>query len=362
MDNFDIVALVENLSHVFVVEQEEKMEEKREKGKNKKKMSVIQGSSEKEEPLFDPTPLIDVFSDALSQLYKLQENVDQKITSLTENCSAEEKIYEQQMAELQIKFSQYGEELKEIDKRMTQVTQVAVQIGDRLASADAKRQATVEAKKLMDYFSELNHKGQSDDPIFSSVEMIHERSILLKKLNRISAECQGIDRVQLAMRTLTNYSRELENELLEKIGSYFVSDEMDMNELKKYIFTLCEFNGGESCVTLFLTEFSKRIENYREKFHQNSKSIEERNYKPIITSFFKSIESILTSEQNLINTVFPNPSQFYSRIVSLLFTNSPTSEGEENLTIYSVCKSPTLFLPQMLILFLKKRSNFFWST
>eukprot|EP01091_Cochliopodium_minus_P017393 TRINITY_DN6801_c0_g1_i1.p1 TRINITY_DN6801_c0_g1~~TRINITY_DN6801_c0_g1_i1.p1 ORF type:complete len:800 (+),score=270.92 TRINITY_DN6801_c0_g1_i1:36-2435(+) len=348
-ENFDLSNLLENLSHNFVVSEMERIEDQEKKKGGKKKVNRISdikmgmNLSGKEEFLFDPSPLIETFQEALNQLNGLNENVNEKIQALTEKCEEEEKLYQKQMKIFQLNFSSYHSELLDLDKRMSKVTNIAVQIGDRLSGADAKRISTTEASDIMEYYSEMNLKGKSDSPIFSDSGTIQDRAILLKKLNLLAFECQSIERMQKANKAIQNYSKQLENELLENIKQLLFAENEDDPSLKHYIHTICEFNGGESCITLYINSIEEKISpKYEAKIEEvqnknlNNSFEEKKSYERIIGDFFSSVYSVLSKEISLIQKVFPKPPVVFSKIVSHLFASSSRENNKEPLSKFSI--------------------------
>lgn len=134
------------------------------------------------------------------------------------------------MKELNKEFQANFSRFSEIDKKICNIGEVAIRIGERLEFADRQREKAAEAKLLIERFSLLN--SQPEMPAMMTDESkIYERVHIIKKLAAITQDLETIPgKTELGKKRVSQCSNELENRLLELFQE--AHDKNDINKMK----------------------------------------------------------------------------------------------------------------------------------
>jgi len=190
------------------------------------------------------------------------------------------------------------EKFKNVDKRVYNVGNTAIRIGDRLDALDQQRSRISEIKSILDAFIDLNSNNSNtapstDSTIWTDDNKIHDRAMLIKRLSNIVSDLESdhsktntlknetvrpssekgeeaddsvlssdrdkrkllnVKKMSVGKAKVEEYSNMIENMLLRRFES--AANEHNIQAMKETAFTLYSFNGGASCVTTYIAKLN----------------------------------------------------------------------------------------------------------
>ncbi|KAI9241544.1 MAG: exocyst complex protein [Podila humilis] len=281
---------------------------------------------------FDPKPFIRTFESSLEELEKLASKMQKHTSELERETQKEELAFKKQVKELGTGFEDVQATLESLDSRISEVGSTAIRIGEKLETADKQRARAVLSKQLMEYFMQFN-EGQC--PTLESLmtqqglEGQIEAARILRQLAILAKEVDLPD-TQVAREGIEKFREQFETDMLSSFDkAYRHADPKVMAHCAK---ALLEFNGGHSCVQIYV--------NQHDFFMQNSKvseptPLEGPNQEdltnpiaaipPIDAGLIKLYDGIRTTveqEADIISMVFPNPAAVFQVFIQRVFGQS----------------------------------------
>ncbi|KIJ70144.1 hypothetical protein HYDPIDRAFT_121612 [Hydnomerulius pinastri MD-312] len=263
---------------------------------------------------FDPKPFIRTFEAAVDRLIAIRKDVQAKTEQLEKSVRVAEREYSKKMAELNRGFEGVGSSFATMESKLNEVGRTAIRIGEELESVHIERQRAQAAHNLIDYYYQFSRGDTS-------------RLDALKKEGK-----EGRRQVAVILRRLTTVAREVDLPIAEKsrenIDKYCEKFEKDMLYLFDKCYrkgdpkmmhhcaqTLLDFNGGASCVQVYVNQHDFFINKIREHVDHNDdlwSTVSRPDASPPRTEsglieLFGEIRATMAQESQIVQAVFPNP-------------------------------------------------------
>ncbi|KAF8631594.1 hypothetical protein AX15_002342 [Amanita polypyramis BW_CC] len=264
---------------------------------------------------FDPKPFLAIFETAVDRLIAARREVQTKTDQLEKSVRVSEREYSKKMADLNRSFEAVSSAFSGMESRMNQVSATAVRIGEQLETVHIERQRAQVAYDLIDLYGAFT-KGDT-----SKLDMLRKEgrngrrqvAILLRRLNTVAKEVDlpSADRTR---ENIEKYCEKFEKEMLGLFDRcYRKGDPKMMHHCAQ---TLLEFNGGASCVQVYVNQHDFFINEAR-----NTAPIEDTLLWSTIpdpdatpprneiglTNLFAEIRTTVETEAQIVKAVFPNP-------------------------------------------------------
>ncbi|KIK92287.1 hypothetical protein PAXRUDRAFT_830083 [Paxillus rubicundulus Ve08.2h10] len=278
---------------------------------------------------FDPKPFIRTFEVAVDRLIAIRKDVQAKTEQLEKSVRVAEREYSRKMAELNKGFEGVGSSFATMESKLNEVGRTAIRIGEELESVHIGRQRAQAARDLIDYYNQFS-RGDTT------------RLDALKKEGK-----EGRRQVAVILRRLTNVAREVDLPIADKtrenIDKYCEKFEKDMLYLFDKCYrkgdpkmmhhcaqTLLDFNGGASCVQVYVNQHDFFINKIREHVdrHDALWSIVSRpdesppRTESGLAELFGEVRKTMVQESQIVQAVFPNPPLVMQVFLQRVFAQS----------------------------------------
>ncbi|KAF8977784.1 Exocyst complex component 5 [Entomortierella lignicola] len=281
---------------------------------------------------FDPKPFIRTFESSLEELEKLASKMQKHTTELERETQKEELAFKKQVKELGLGFEDVQSSLESLDSRISEVGSTAIRIGEKLETADKQRARAVLSKKLMEYFMQFN-EGRC--PALESLmtqqglEGQIEAARILRQLAVLAKEVDLPD-TQVGREGIEKFREQFETDMLSSFDkAYRHADPKVMAHCAK---ALLEFNGGHSCVQIYVNQHDFFMLHSKVNESTPVESPDQENITdpvasipPIDAGLIKLYDDIRTTveqEAEIISMVFPNPAAVFQVFIQRIFGQS----------------------------------------
>ncbi|KAF9348696.1 Exocyst complex component 5 [Mortierella sp. AD094] len=281
---------------------------------------------------FDPKPFIRTFESSLEELEKLASKMQKHTTELERETQKEELAFKKQVKELGLGFEDVQSSLESLDSRISEVGSTAIRIGEKLETADKQRARAVLSKKLMEYFMQFN-EGRC--PVLESLMTQQgldgqiEAARILRQLAILAKEVDLPD-TQVAREGIEKFREQFETDMLSSFDkAYRHADPKVMAHCAK---ALLEFNGGHSCVQIYVNQHDFFMLHSKVNESTPLESPDQENLTdpvasipPIDAGLIKLYDDIRTTveqEAEIISMVFPNPAAVFQVFIQRIFGQS----------------------------------------
>ncbi|CCM05558.1 uncharacterized protein FIBRA_07785 [Fibroporia radiculosa] len=256
---------------------------------------------------FDPKPFIRTFEAAVDKLIAVRKDVQAKTEQMEKIVRTTEREYSKKMSELNKGFEAVGQSFSGMESKMNEVGRTAIRIGDQLESVHQQRQRAQAAHDLIDYYNQF---ARDDTTRIDSLKKEGGKdgrrkvAVLLRRLNVVAKETrENIDR----------YCEKFEKDVLHLFDrAYRKGDPKMMHHCAQ---TLLDFNGGASCVQVYVNQHDFFINRVRE-----TNNMEEEVWHTLpnpdaspptaeagLRDLFQDIRTTVGQEAQIVQAVFPNP-------------------------------------------------------
>ncbi|KAG8956725.1 Exocyst complex component 5 [Tulasnella sp. 424] len=266
---------------------------------------------------FDPKPFIRTFESAVDVLIDLRKDVQKKTEREEQSCKTAEKEYSKKLSELNKGFESVGKSFNGMESKITEVGRTAVRIGEQLESVHIARQRAQAAHDIVSYWNQFS-RGDT-----TKIEALRKEgregrqqvAVLLRRLTAVSKELD-VKNATRARTELEKYCEKFEKDMLRLFDkSYRKGDPKIMKHCAQ---TLLEFNGGASCVQIYVNQHDFFISKSRVN---ETTTIEETHLWEILpdpdaslpkrdlglAALLEDIRTTVGQEAQIIQAVFPNP-------------------------------------------------------
>ncbi|KAI0234762.1 Exocyst complex component 5, partial [Massospora cicadina] len=306
---------------------------------------VAEARSDETSKEFVAKPFIRSFEYALENLLGLRSSVCGRIKELEAAASEADARQAAQTKGLTSAFKEVQDAARELEGRIGEVGNTAVQIGQQLETLDRQLQRARQARDLVKHFLEFSQQGhcaaledlrsmQGPEGQYKVGRLLNladgfQAALIARKLSHLAKELDlpGIEKTRV---TIEKYNEKLEKDLLETFDqAYTQGDIATMASCSK---TLLDFNGGNSCVQTYINqhEFFMSQRKMRESSAELARAAFETRSElcdpnapppppdPWLVKLYGEVRLVVAKEWDVISKVFPNAllvvRQFLERI------------------------------------------------
>ncbi|RXK37429.1 exocyst complex component protein [Tremella mesenterica] len=288
---------------------------------------------------FDPKPFLQTFSPALDSLLGLRAQVAERTKRMETEVRRAEREYGRRLRELDGGFEAIGNSFSSLESKITDVGQTAVRIGEQLESLHQTRSTAQSTSLLLSYYLSLVHitsttpdpnnpKPETTNPLEqlfatrTSREGRARISIILRRLMAVAKDRRTEkEKAERVRDEVERYCERFEKECLRLFDrSYRKGDPRMMAHCAK---TLQDFNGGASCVQIYVNQHDFFISKDRVLEDAAKGDGDETRIdiwstigdpdsppptsEPGMEALFKEIRSTVAQEAQIVKAVFPSP-------------------------------------------------------
>ncbi|KXN89566.1 Exocyst complex component sec10 [Leucoagaricus sp. SymC.cos] len=279
---------------------------------------------------FDPKPFLQTFEAAVDKLMALRKEVQSKTEQMEKSVRVAEREYSKKMADLNRSFEAVGSTFSGMESRMNDVSSTAVRIGDQLESVHVERQRAQAAHDLIDYYNQFSKGETSRLDALRKEGRVGRRqvAIILRRLITVAKEVD----LPIAEKTRENiekYCEKFEKEMLNLFDRcYRKGDPKMMHHCAQ---TLLEFNGGASCVQVYVNQHDFFINSGQKAKPAGDvvlwRSIADPDTGPPkselgLAELFEEIRVTVDQEAQIVKAVFPNPPMVMQVFLQRVFAQS----------------------------------------
>ncbi|KAF8076597.1 exocyst complex protein [Lyophyllum atratum] len=288
---------------------------------------------------FDPKPFIQTFEAAVDRLIAVRKDVQAKTEQMEKSVRVSEREYSKKMADLNRGFEAVGGSFAGMEGRMNQVSSTAVRIGEQLETVHIERQRAQAAYDIIDFYNQLS-KGDTarlDTMRKEGRAGRRQVAVILRRLNTVAKEVD-LPTADKTRENIEKYCEKFEKEMLNLFDRcYRKGDPKMMHHCAQ---TLLEFNGGASCVQVYVNQHDFFINNVR-----NNKPVDDHVLWDLLpdpdasspkseqglSELFVEIRSTVETEAQIVKAVFPNPSVVMQVFLQRVFAQSIQQHMEQLL-------------------------------
>ncbi|KAL1919421.1 uncharacterized protein VTP21DRAFT_2114 [Calcarisporiella thermophila] len=290
--------------------------------------SAILSGSDGEKRAFDPKPLIRTFEAAVNRLESLRVHVRDKCDEIEGSAQLAETSHKKRLGELNSLFQDVYRSFENLETRINEVGKTAIRIGEQLETLDKQRTRASEAREVLEYYTDFMRGGSKrleQLRMGSGPDGQRKAAIIARRLNVISKDVGADGKTKSA---IEKFCEVLEKDLLEDFDrAYRRGDAKIMAHCAR---TLQEFNGGRSCIQIYVNQHEFFMSNavlYKAnsdlppKFVQGleSPSMELPPPDDGLVTLYDTVHRTICREADIIVAVFPRPAQVMSVFLQRIF-------------------------------------------
>ncbi|KAH9939976.1 exocyst complex component Sec10 [Amylocystis lapponica] len=263
---------------------------------------------------FDPKPFIRTFEAAVDRLIAVRKDVQAKTEQMEKNVRITEREYSKKMAELNRGFEAVSQSFSGMESKMNEVGRTAIRIGEQLESVHQQRQRAQAAYDLIDYYYQFSRDDTSRLDVLrkEGKEGRRQVAVLLRRLGTVAKEVD-LPQADKTRENIDRYCEKFEKDMLHLFDrAYRKGDPKMMHHCAQ---TLLDFNGGASCVQVYVNQHDFFINRARENADIDDslwQDLPDPDVSPPITEsglreLFQEIRTTVGQEAQIVQAVFPNP-------------------------------------------------------
>ncbi|KAF8742465.1 hypothetical protein AX14_004331 [Amanita brunnescens Koide BX004] len=281
----------------------------------------------------------------------MRKEVQAKTEQMEKSVRVAEREYSKKMTELNRGFEAVSTSFAGMESRMNRVSTTAVRVGEQLETVHIERQRAQAAYDLIDLYG-LFAKGDTSQLDALRKEGRNGRrqvAILLRRLNTVAREVD-LPSADKTRENIDKYCEKFEKEMLGLFDRcYRKGDPKMMHHCAQ---SLLEFNGGASCVQVYVNQHDFFINEAR-----NTRPVEDTLlWRTIpdpdstppknelgLTSLFTEIRATVETEAQIVKAVFPNPPFVMQVFLQRVFAQ-PVQQHVEMLLHHGAAMSDLAYL------------------
>ncbi|KAG7449001.1 exocyst complex component Sec10 [Guyanagaster necrorhizus] len=291
---------------------------------------------------FDPKPFIRNFEAAVDKLIAVRKDVQAKTEQMEKSVRVSEREYSKEMADLNRGFEAVGNSFSGMEIRMNEVSSTAIRIGEQLESVHTERQRAQAAYDLIDFYNQFSRGDTTRLDAMRKEGRSGRRqvAVLLRRLNTVAKEVD-LPTTDKTREAIEKYCEKFEKEMLNLFDRcYRKGDPKMMHAGDHCAQTLLEFNGGSSCVQVYVNQHDFFINNVRETKGADDvilwNTLPDPDSTPPksdvgLTELFSEIRATVDTEAQIVKAVFPNPSVVMQVFLQRVFAQSIQQHMEQLL-------------------------------
>ncbi|KJA29885.1 hypothetical protein HYPSUDRAFT_174827 [Hypholoma sublateritium FD-334 SS-4] len=288
---------------------------------------------------FDPKPFIRSFEAAVDKLIAVRKDVQAQTERMEKTVRVSEREYSKKMTDLTRGFEEVGTSFFGMESRMNEVSSTAIRIGDQLETVHVERQRAQAAYDLIDFYNQFSKGDTSRLDAMRKEGRAGRRqvAVVLRRLNTVAKEVD-LPNSDKTRENIEKYCEKFEKEMLNLFDRcYRKGDPKLMHHCAQ---TLLEFNGGASCVQVYVNQHDFFINNVREAPVPvdevlwrtiNDPTISPPKTEVGLTELFAEIRSTVDTEAQIVKAVFPNPPVVMQVFLQRVFAQSIQQHMEQLL-------------------------------
>ncbi|KAH7887578.1 exocyst complex component Sec10-like protein [Phlebopus sp. FC_14] len=263
---------------------------------------------------FDPKPFIRTFEAAVDRLISVRKDVQIKTEQLEKSVRVAEREYSKKMDELNKGFEGVGSSFATMESKLNEVGRTATRIGEELESVHVERQRAHAAHNLIDYYNQFSRGDTSrlDALKKEGKEGRRQVAVILRRLTTVAREVD-LPTAEKTRECIDKYCEKFEKDMLYLFDRcYRKGDPKMMHHCAQ---TLLDFNGGASCVQVYVNQHDFFINKMRERVGHDDDlwtAVSNPDERPPtaelgLTELFGEIRATMAQETQIVQAVFPNP-------------------------------------------------------
>ncbi|KAI0082415.1 exocyst complex protein [Panus rudis PR-1116 ss-1] len=264
---------------------------------------------------FDPKPFILTFEAAVDKLISVRKDIQTRTEQMEKSVRVAEREYSKKMADLNKGFEAVGQSFTGMENKMNEVGRTAIRIGEQLESVHQQRQRAQAAYDLIDFY---NHFSRDDTSRLDAMkkegrEGRRRVAILLRRLGTVAKEVD-LPNAEETRERIEKYCEKFEKDMLHLFDrAYRRGDPKMMHHCAQ---VLLEFNGGASCVQVYVNQHDFFINRVRETTASSNSQLWDTipdpdarppTTEPGLAELFQEIRATVGQEVQIVQAVFPNP-------------------------------------------------------
>ncbi|GJE84255.1 exocyst complex component Sec10 [Phanerochaete sordida] len=279
---------------------------------------------------FDPKPFIRTLEMAVDQLISLRKDVQTRTEQMEKSVKVAEREYGKKMVELNRGFEAVGGSFSGMEQRMSEVGRTAIRIGEELESMHHQRQRAQAAYDLIDFYNQFakDDTVRIDGLKKEGKEGRRQVAVLLRRLSTVAKEVD-LPNADKTRENIDKYCEKFEKDMLHLFDrAYRRGDPKMMHHCAQ---TLLDFNGGTSCVQVYVNQhdfFINRVSNT--DAHADDELWEQLpdpdasvpNAESGLAELFNEIRTTVGQEVQIVQAVFPNPAYVMQVFLQRVFAQS----------------------------------------
>ncbi|ODO08976.1 hypothetical protein I350_02568 [Cryptococcus amylolentus CBS 6273] len=321
---------------------------------------------------FNPAPFLQTFSPALDSLLALRAQVAERTKKMETDVRRAEREYGKRLRELDGGFETIGKSFTNLESKITDVGRTAIRIGEQLESLHQTRSTAQSTSLLLSYYLSATHASATDDQTSPLEQLFATRAsragreklaVVLRRLMIVAKDVadnaatalleaeQGgkegdessvaVDQRLVGKRRrekergervrdqIECYCERFEKELLRLFDrSYRKGDPRTMAHCAK---TLQEFNGGASCIQIYVNQHDFFIKDHHLDESSSPDTVDlwaeianpdspAPKSEPALEKLCASIRETIAQESQIMKAVFhPNSSAVMEGFLQRIF-------------------------------------------
>ncbi|GAA6015669.1 hypothetical protein JCM10207_008166 [Rhodosporidiobolus poonsookiae] len=302
---------------------------------------------------FDPSPQIRTLEAALAQLLPLRKANAQKTSELERAVAVAERAYRGDVRGAKAGFETVNTQFQALDQKITSVGRTAVRIGEQLESIDRLRQRGSEAHDLILYYNEF---AAGDTSRLDRMRKDGGRegrqkvAVAARRLLSLSKEVEGVDGAEKTRETIERYCERFEKDMLRLFDRYYRKG--DPKAMAHCAQTLQDFNGGSSCIQIYVNQHDFFISKERVQdiagglvggaiweLLPDPDSLAPKSESGL-SNLYDEIRVTVGQEAQIVTAVFPNPAVVMQVFLQRVFAQ--VIQGYIETLIQTASSSSTL--------------------
>ncbi|KAF8484813.1 exocyst complex component Sec10 [Russula ochroleuca] len=289
---------------------------------------------------FNPKPFISTFEAAVDRLIALRKDVQAKTEQMEKGVRVVEREYSKKMSELNRGFEAVGTSFVAMEARMNEVGRTAGRIGEQLETVHLQRQRAQAAYDLIDYYTQFSRDDTSriDSLKKDGKDGRRQVAILLRRLATLAKEID-LPTADKTRESIDRYCEKFEKDMLYLFDRHYRKGDPKM--MHHCAQTLLDFNGGASCVQVYVNQHDFFINRVQKDMESDDtilwRSLADPNTispksETSLTELLLEIRATVGQEAQIVQAVFPNPSFVMQVFLQRVFAQSIQQHMEQLLT------------------------------
>ncbi|TDL29692.1 exocyst complex protein [Rickenella mellea] len=297
---------------------------------------------------FDPQSFIKTFEVAVDKLIALRKDIQSSSEQTEKNVKIAEREYSKKMSDLNKGFESVGQSFTSMESRMSEVGRTAIRIGEQLETVHVQRQRAQAAHDLIDHYVRFSRGDTEKLDILrkqSGKEGRRQLAVILRRLNTLAKEVD-LDTAEQTRENIEKYCEKFEKDMLNLFDRCYRKEDPKM--MHHCAQTLQDFNGGASCVQIYVNQHDFFINRVRQKSNVDDTQLWQSIPDPDspaprtesgLMELFGEIRATVGEEAQIVQAVFPNPPLVMQVFLQRVFAQSIQQHMEQLLNRGSALSS-----------------------